>query len=83
MCDEPTGPYLSAAPPAASLIVGLYSDKAEGWIADRKRTLGADGPGLTEAGWFERFMAANGFPPDAIDPSEQDGHGVVRVARRS
>jgi len=51
----------SAAHPSAGCIVGLYSDKAEGWIADRRRTLGADGPGLTEAGWFARFMAA--LPP--------------------
>jgi SAM-dependent methyltransferase len=47
--------------PSASRIVGLYSGKAGGWIADRRRTLGRDGPGLTEAGWFERFMAA--LPP--------------------
>lgn len=51
----------SVAHPSAGRIVSLYSDKAEGWIADRRRTLGVDGPGLTEAGWFERFMAA--LPP--------------------
>lgn len=43
---------------SADRIIGLYSDKAGDWIADRRRTLGTDGPGLTEAGWFERFMAA-------------------------
>ena len=46
---------------SADRIIGLYSDKAEGWIADRRRTLGTGGPGLTEAGWFERFTAA--LPP--------------------
>ena len=44
--------------PSASRVVGLYSDMAEGWVADRSRTLGFGGPGLTEAGWFQRFMAA-------------------------
>ena len=44
--------------PSAARIVGLYSDKAEGWIADRGRDLGRGGPGLSEAGWLDRFMAA-------------------------
>lgn len=49
------------AHPSSERIIDLYSDKAEGWIADRGRRLGTHGNGLTEAGWFERFMAA--LPP--------------------
>ncbi|QTC90961.1 class I SAM-dependent methyltransferase [Brevundimonas goettingensis] len=48
--------------PSASRIVGLYSDKAEGWIADRGPRLVAGEPrGLSEIDWFERFMTA--LPP--------------------
>lgn len=47
--------------PPAVRIVGLYSDRADDWIADRGRHLGRAGPGLSEAGWFDRFMAA--LPP--------------------
>lgn len=46
---------------AAERIVGLYDDKAEGWIADRRRTLGQGGRGVGEAGWLDRFAAA--VPP--------------------
>lgn len=47
------------AHPSADQIIGLYSDKADGWIADRRPELGRhDGPHLSEADWFERFMAA-------------------------
>ncbi|HEX8470729.1 MAG TPA: class I SAM-dependent methyltransferase [Brevundimonas sp.] len=53
--------HAPAAHPSANRIVDLYSEKADGWIADRKRTLGSAGSGLTEGGWLERFMAA--LPP--------------------
>ena len=50
------------AHPAAGRIIDLYSDKAGDWIADRGRALGRYAPDhLSEAGWFERFMAA--LPP--------------------
>jgi SAM-dependent methyltransferase len=50
------------AHPSAGRIIDLYSDKAGDWIADRGRTLGRYAPDhLSEAGWFERFMAA--LPP--------------------
>jgi SAM-dependent methyltransferase len=47
--------------PSATRVVGLYADRAADWIADRRRTPGEDGPGLSEAGWLDRFMAA--LPP--------------------
>lgn len=47
-----------AAHPSADRIIDLYSEKAEDWIADRRPHLGREGRGLTEAGWFARFMAA-------------------------
>jgi SAM-dependent methyltransferase len=49
--------------PAAERIVGLYSDKAEGWIADRGRELFRGPGGPDEAAWLDRFTAD--FPPGA------------------
>jgi SAM-dependent methyltransferase len=45
----------------AQRIIGLYDDKADGWIADRGRTLGRGGPVLDEAAALERFAKA--LPP--------------------
>ena len=63
--------------PSASRIVGLYQDKAGDWIADRGRSLCRGGPGLGEAGWFERFM-------DRLPPGGRvrllDGDKLIRRA---
>ncbi|WGM46401.1 hypothetical protein KOAAANKH_01269 [Brevundimonas sp. NIBR10] len=43
---------------AADRIIGLYSEKAAGWIEDRAPVLGqCGGTGLDEAGWLAKFMA--------------------------
>ena len=42
----------------ADRIIGLYDDKAEGWIADRGPALGASGKSIDEAEALERFAAA-------------------------
>ncbi len=47
----------------AARIVGLYDDRAEGWIADRGRAFGRGGRVLDEAAALERFVAA--LPPGA------------------
>jgi SAM-dependent methyltransferase len=67
------------AHPSSGRIIGLYSEKADGWIADRRPVLGAEGPGLTEAGWFERFMAA--LPPGAsiLDVGSGSGRPVAET----
>jgi SAM-dependent methyltransferase len=55
------------ADPSADRIIGLYSDRAQDWIADRgPKLVGCDRPRpveapLTEFDWFARFMAA--VPP--------------------
>lgn len=43
---------------AAGRIVGLYDDHAEGWIADRGRTLGGPGKTVDEVAALERFVGA-------------------------
>ena len=45
----------------ARRIIGLYDDKADGWIADRGRALGRGGRVLDEAAALERF--AEVLPP--------------------
>lgn len=45
----------------AHCIIGLYDDKADGWIADRGRALGRGGRVLNEAAALERFAGA--LPP--------------------
>jgi SAM-dependent methyltransferase len=47
----------------ADRIIGLYDDKAEGWIADRGLTLGGSGKSIDELEALERFCAA--LPPGA------------------
>ncbi|WP_084176191.1 class I SAM-dependent methyltransferase [Brevundimonas bacteroides] len=42
----------------AERIIGLYDDKAEGWIADRGPALGGLGKSIDEVEAFERFAAA-------------------------
>ena len=41
--------------PSAERIVGLYSDRAEDWIADRGAALHPGDGGLDEAAWIGRF----------------------------
>jgi SAM-dependent methyltransferase len=41
----------------AERIISLYDDKAEGWIADRGRTLGGPGKSIDEVAALERFAA--------------------------
>lgn len=48
---------------AADRIVGLYDDKAEGWIADRGRALGGHGKTVDEVGALEQFTRT--LPPGA------------------
>jgi 2-polyprenyl-3-methyl-5-hydroxy-6-metoxy-1,4-benzoquinol methylase len=47
----------------ADRILGLYDDKAEGWIADRGLALGGSGKSIDELEALERFCAA--LPPGA------------------
>jgi trans-aconitate methyltransferase len=47
----------------ADRIIGLYDDKAEGWIADRGLALGGPGKSIDELEALERFCAA--LPPGA------------------
>ena len=42
----------------ADHIIGLYDDKAEGWIADRGLALGGSGKSIDEIGALERFASA-------------------------
>lgn len=42
----------------ADRIIGLYDDKAEGWIADRGLALGGSGKSIDELEALERFAAA-------------------------
>jgi hypothetical protein len=42
----------------ADRIIGLYSDKAEGWIADRGPALGGSGKTIDAVVALERFAAA-------------------------
>jgi hypothetical protein len=48
---------------AADGVVGLYDDLAEGWIADRGRTLGGPEKTLDEVAALEAFVEA--LPPGA------------------
>jgi SAM-dependent methyltransferase len=47
----------------AARIIGLYDDKAEGWIADRGLAVGGPGKTIDEVEALERFAAA--MPPSA------------------
>lgn len=47
--------------PSAERIVGLYSDRAEDWIADRGAALHPGDGGLDEGAWIGRF--ADGLAP--------------------
>lgn len=47
----------------ADRIIGLYDDKAEGWIADRGLALGGPDKSIDEVEALERFCAA--LPPGA------------------
>lgn len=47
--------------PSAERIVGLYSDRAEDWIADRGAALHPGDGGLDEGAWIGRF--ADGLTP--------------------
>lgn len=42
----------------ADRIIGLYDDKAEGWIADRGPALGGSGKSIDEVEALDRFAAA-------------------------
>lgn len=42
----------------AERIIGLYDDKAEGWIADRGSALGGPGKSIDEVAALKRFAAA-------------------------
>lgn len=47
----------------AGRIVDLYDEQAEGWIADRGRTLGGPGKSLDEVAAVDRFVTS--LPPGA------------------